>query len=100
MPSVRPGAGRHVGHCFELANGLILPKKDECNKKTYHLILKMSMKKAFIWVSGLSFIDKKMARNFFGFLAKNKPVQWFRKTNNIPGANWLKPLKVRVYNTT
>ena len=26
-----------------------------------------------------------MARNFFGFLAKNKPVQRFRKTNNIPG---------------
>ena len=51
------------------------------------------MKKAFIWVSGLSFIDKKkklMARNFFGFLAKSKPVQRFRKTNNIPTANWLK----------
>ena len=50
------------------------------------------MKTAFIWVSGLSFIDKKkllMARNLFGFLAKNKPVQRFRKTNNIPGANWL-----------
>ena len=31
-----------------------------------------------------------MARNFFGFLAKNKPVQRFRKTNNIPTANWLK----------
>ena len=31
-----------------------------------------------------------MARNFFGFLAKNKPVQRFMKTNNIPGANWLK----------
>ena len=30
-----------------------------------------------------------MARNFFGLLAKNKPVQRFRKTNNIPGANWL-----------
>ena len=30
-----------------------------------------------------------MARNLFGFLAKNKPVQRFRKTNNIPGANWL-----------
>ena len=33
-----------------------------------------------------------MARNLFGFLAKNKPVQRFRKTNNIPGANWLKYL--------
>ena len=34
-----------------------------------------------MWVSGLSFIDIKklfMARNFFGFLAKD-----------IPGANWL-----------
>ena len=30
-----------------------------------------------------------MARNFFGFLAKNKPVQRFRKTNNILGANLL-----------
>ena len=44
-------------------------------------------------MSGLSFIDKKkllMARIIFRFLAKNKPVQQFRKTNNIPGANWLK----------
>ena len=30
-----------------------------------------------------------MAITFFGFFAKNKPVQRFRKTNNIPGANWL-----------
>ena len=53
----------------------------------------MSMKKAFIWVSGLRFIDQKnllMARNFFGFLAKNKPVWASGKTKNIPGANWLK----------
>ena len=50
MLSVRPDAGRHVGRCFELANGLILPKKDDCNKKTNDYILKMSMKKAFIWV--------------------------------------------------
>ena len=51
------------------------------------------MKKAFIWVSGLSFIDKKkllMARNLFGFLAKNKPVWVSGKTKNIPGANWLR----------
>ena len=51
------------------------------------------MKKAFIWVSGLSFIDKQkllMARNLFGFLAKNKPVWVSGKTKNIPGANWLK----------
>ena len=30
-----------------------------------------------------------MARNFFGFLAKNKPVWVSGKTKNIPGANWL-----------
>ena len=30
-----------------------------------------------------------MARNFFGFWAKNKPVQQSRKTKNILGANWL-----------
>ena len=38
------------------------------------------MKKAFIWVSGLSFIDKK--------------IQQFRKTNNIPGANCLSTIKL------
>ena len=37
-----------------------------------------------------------MARNFFGFLAKNIPVQRFRKTNNIPGANWLITMFVRL----
>ena len=31
-----------------------------------------------------------MAINFFGFLAKNKPVWASGKTKNIPGANWLK----------
>ena len=31
-----------------------------------------------------------MARILLGFLAKNKLVQRFRKTNNILGANWLK----------
>ena len=43
-------------------------------------------------MSGLRFIDKKnilMARNFFGFLAKNKPVWVSGKTKNIPSANWL-----------
>ena len=30
-----------------------------------------------------------MARNFLGFLAKNKPVWVSEKTNIIPGANWL-----------
>ena len=30
---VQPGAGRRVGRCFELANGLILPKKHDRNKK-------------------------------------------------------------------
>ena len=60
IQSFRPCAGPSVGPCFELANDLILPKKDDRNKKTSYLILKMSMKKAFIWVSGLSFIDKKI----------------------------------------
>ena len=31
-----------------------------------------------------------MARNFFGFLAQNKPVWVSGKPTNIPGANWLK----------
>ena len=40
----------------------------------------------------LSFIDKNkllMARNVFGFLAKNKPIWVSGKSKNIPGANWL-----------
>ena len=54
------------------------------------------MKKAFIWVSGLCFIDKKnklMARNFFWLFTENNPVRGTRKTNNtnnIPDVNWLK----------
>ena len=35
-----------------------------------------------------------MARNFFGFLAKNKPVWVSRKTKNIPGANWLRAISL------
>ena len=38
--------------------------------------------------------------NLFGFLAKNKPVQRFRKTNNIPGANWLILLLIQLQNYT
>ena len=34
--SFRPCACWRVGRCFELANGLILPKKDDRNKKTSH----------------------------------------------------------------
>ena len=33
-------------------------KKDDRNKKTSHLILEMSMNKAFIWLSGHRFIDR------------------------------------------
>ena len=36
IPSFRPCTGRRVGRCFELANGLMLPKKDDRNKKTSH----------------------------------------------------------------
>ena len=36
IPSFRPCPGRRVGRYFELANGLILPKKDNRNKKTSH----------------------------------------------------------------
>ena len=43
----------------ELANGLAGRKKDDRNKKTSHLILEMSMNGAFIWLSGLRFIDQK-----------------------------------------
>ena len=52
----------------------------------------MSIKKAFIWVSGLRFIDKiklLMARNFFRFFTENSPVRGTEKTNNIPDVNWL-----------
>ena len=50
------------------------------------------MKKVFIWVSGLSFIDPKkilMARNFFRFFTENKPTRGIQKTVSIPDANWL-----------
>ena len=43
-----------------LTNGLIVRKKDDRNKKISHLILEMSMRKAFIWLSGLHLIDKKI----------------------------------------
>ena len=42
----------------ELANGLVVQKKDDRIKKTSHLILEKSMNEAFIWLSGLRFIDK------------------------------------------
>ena len=58
IPSFRPCPGQRAGRCFELANGLILPKKDDRNKKLAIRFFQMSMKKAFIWVSGLSFINK------------------------------------------
>ena len=53
----------------------------------------MSMKNAFIWVSGLRFIDQNfvlVATNFFKIFTENNPVWWTRKTNNIPDVNWLK----------
>ena len=57
-----------------------------------HLILEMSMNEAFIWLSGLCFIDKKkvlMAINFFWNFTENKPVRGLRKKYNIPNVNWL-----------
>ena len=54
------------------------------------------MNEAFIWFSGLRFIDKKkllMARNVFGIFTENKPVQGLQKKYNIPYVNWLKLVK-------
>ena len=50
------------------------------------------MNEAFIWLSGLCFIDQfflLMARNFFQIFTENKPVRGLRKKYNIPGVNWL-----------
>ena len=44
----------------ELATVLVVRKKDDRNKKTSHLILKMSMNEAFIWLSGHRFIDREI----------------------------------------
>ena len=43
----------------ELATVLVVQKKDDRNKKTSHLFLEISMNEAFIWLSGLCFIDNK-----------------------------------------
>ena len=50
------------------------------------------MNEAFIWLSGLRFIDPKkllMARNLFLIFTENKPVWGLRKKYNIPDVNWL-----------
>ena len=39
---------------------LVVRKKDDHNKKTSHLILKMSMNEAFIWLSGHRIIDREI----------------------------------------
>ena len=46
IPSFRPCPGRRVGRCFELANGLILLKKDDRNK---NLAIRLNKP---VWVSG------------------------------------------------
>ena len=46
-------------YASELATVLVVRKKDDRNEKTSHLILEMSMNEAFIWLSGLRFIDQK-----------------------------------------
>ena len=42
------------------ADNLVVRKKDDRNKKTSHLILKVSMNEAFIWLSGHRFIDREI----------------------------------------
>ena len=41
----------------ELATVLVVRKKDDRNKKASHLILEMSVRKAFIWLSGHRFTE-------------------------------------------
>ena len=54
------------------------------------------MNEAFIWLSGLRFIDKQ------NYLIENKPIRGLRKKYNIPDVNWLrvgpKPKKHKVSN--
>ena len=55
-------------------------------------MLKKSMNEAFIWLSGVRFIDQKnvlMAIIFFQIVTENKPVRGLRKKYNIPDVNWL-----------
>ena len=44
----------------EVPTVLVVRKKDDRNNKTSHLILKMSMNEAFIWLSGHRFIDREI----------------------------------------
>ena len=50
-----------IGRCFGACqwSSCAALKKDDRNTKTSHLIFEMSMNEAFIWLSGLHFIDKK-----------------------------------------
>ena len=51
------------------------------------------MNEAFIWLSGLCFIDNffiLIPRNFFRIFTENKPVGGLWKKYNIPKVNWLK----------
>ena len=50
------------------------------------------MNEAFIWLSGLRFIDKQfllMARNCFQIFTENIPVREIWTKYNIPDVNWL-----------
>ena len=49
----------------ELATVLVVGKKDDRNKKK---ILKMSMNEAYIWLSGLRFIDTEIFNGYKFFL--------------------------------
>ena len=92
IPSFRPCPSRRVGRCFELANGLILPRKTTVTKKLAIRFSKCQWKRHLFGCPDLVSLKKNllMARIFFGFLAKNKPVWVSGKTKNIPGANWLR----------
>ena len=72
--------------CSELATVLVVRKKDDHNKKTSHLILKMSMNEAFIWLTEKCL----MARIFFRIFTENNPVMGYIKTFFIPEAKGLR----------
>ena len=54
------GCGPISAGASELAMVLVVRKKDDHNKKTSHLILKMPMNEAFVWLSGHRFIDREI----------------------------------------
>ena len=51
---------RNAAGASELATVLVVRKKDDHNKKSSHLIIKMSMNEALIWLSGHRIIDREI----------------------------------------